>query len=983
MTDRSFAIRLALIDGGKVKAELRDVGDAGSRALKRIEDAAQPASRALQALDGVAGEVRGGLEAMNGRLGAVGSGLARLGPLGLAAGAALAGIGIAVSKGVEEAAKADQSYRRLEAVLKATGYASGLTAKQIAEFSDGIEASTLATAEGVQDAASILATFRSVSGETFTRALTLAQDMAAVFGQDMSSSATQLGKALEDPIEGLTALRRVGVSFTDSQKELIQTLVGTGQTAEAQRVILDALAQQVGGAGAGEAGGLTGATNRLQDAWGNLLEAIGRTPAVTGIAQGALSLLTGAIEKLTTVFEADPIGEQIEAAKARLTQARDELSRLETAGPGTPLLGQRFALDAQRQRVAALEKELDALTRIGEAEAKATEAEKARAEAGRRAAEAERRTEALASQSREIDKALERLATPAEKIAAVNRELAEMKKRLEALRAPDRSNAGEIDSAITKAEELARRQITALKGAGEGKSVDLTAARQRLQDYADKLVERAAAEGIDLKVISLVRSREEQQRLYDAWLARGKTGLPAAPPGQSKHEQGLAFDVAIQGGGSPEQWQRLGQLGKSMGLRWGGDFSRADPVHFEVPTEAAAGRAAEAAERAYKANREVIERLTQDLATFGNERQQFIDHAMERLSAGATDAQRQEVERLANSLFDEREAREQLAEAMRREEQLRAEGTRLIEATRTPAEQLAGTIAHLDELMQAGAIDAETHGRALANAYAQAKDAADRALAASRDWHDGVTRGLRDYASEATDAASHAEQVMNNAFQGMEDALVGFVQTGKLDFRSLVDSIMADLTRMAIRETITGPLAAALGGGGGGLFGSFFGGGGLFGSIFGGGSTAAAGAGGGAQLSSTTTSTAMQSWGTYHSGGIVGVDAVPTRSLPAAWLASAPQYHAGGLVAGEVPAVLKRGEAVFTPAQLRALGGASAVTVHVHNNVGARVTVREEQRGASERDVTIMIDRAIASRLADPSSAAARAAGIARTVPQR
>jgi lambda family phage tail tape measure protein len=873
MADRSLAIRLAVIDGGKVKAELRDVGDTGSRSLKRIEDAARPASRALQALDGVSSEVRGGLEAMSGRLGAVGSGLARLGPIGLAAGAALAGIGIAVSKGVEEAAKADQSYRRLEAVLKATGFASGLTAKQISSFADGIEASTLATAEGVEDAASILATFRSVSGETFTRALTLAQDMAAVFGGDLSSAATQLGKALEDPIDGLTALRRVGVSFSDSQKELIRTLVETGQTAEAQRVILDALAQQVGGAGAAEAGGLTGATNRLQDAWGNLLEAIGRTPAVTGIAQGALNLLSGAIENLTTVFEEDPIGEKIGAAKARLTQARDELSRLETAGPGTPLLGQRFDLDAQRQRVAALEKELETLTRIGEAEAKASEAEKARAEAGRRAAEAERRTEALATQSREIDKALERLATPAEKITAVNRELAEMKKRLEALRAPDNSNAGEIDAAIRNAEELARRQIAALRGTSEGKGVDLDTARQRLQDYANRLVERAAAEGIDLKVTSLVRSRDEQQRLYDAWLARGKTGLPAAPPGTSKHEQGLAFDVSIQGGGSPEQWQRLGQVGKSMGLRWGGDFSRADPVHFEIPTEVKADHAAEAAERAYEANREVIERLTQDLATFGDERQRFVDQALSRLSEGATAEQRAEVERLANSLFDERDAREQLAETMRQEEQLRAEGTRLIEATRTPAEQLAETIAHLDDLMRSGAIDAETHGRALADAYAQAEDAGDRALRASRDWQDGVTRGLRDYAAEATDAASHAEQVMGNAFQGMEDALVQFVQTGKLDFRSLVDSIMADLTRMAIRESITGPLAGLLSGGGGAAAGAAGGtsGGGLFGGL-------------GTFLA-----------GLFHEGGIAGDSGVRSRMVDPSIFLAAPRYHAGGI----------------------------------------------------------------------------------------
>ena len=137
-------------------------------------------------------------------------------------------------------------------MLKATGDASGLTAGEIANFAEEMEAATLASAESVMDAASILATFRSVAGDTFTRALRLAQDLAAVFGQDLRGSAVQLGKALEDPVEGINALRRVGVSFTASQRDLIASLVETGQTAAAQKVILDALEQQVGGAGAAE-----------------------------------------------------------------------------------------------------------------------------------------------------------------------------------------------------------------------------------------------------------------------------------------------------------------------------------------------------------------------------------------------------------------------------------------------------------------------------------------------------------------------------------------------------------------------------------------------------------------------------------------------------------------------------------------------------------------------------------------------------------
>jgi len=859
MADRNLAIRLAVIDGGKVKAELRDVGDSGARALQRIEQAARPASRALQALDGVAGEVRGDLEAMSGRLGAVGSGLARLGPIGLAAGAALAGVGLAVSRGVEEAAKADQSYRRLEAVLKATGQASGLTADEIATFADGIERSTLATAEGVQDAASILATFRSVSGETFTRALSLAQDMSAVFGQDLSGAATQLGKALEDPIDGLTALRRVGVSFSDTQKELIRSLVETGQTAEAQRVILDALEQQVGGAGAAEAGGLTGATNRLQDAWGNLLEAIGRTPAVTSLAQGALDLLSGAIEGISSAIDDDPVGQRIAAATAQLTQARDELARLEAGGPATPMLGQRFAIDEQRQRVAALEQELLTLTRIGDAEAEAARQERARALAGQQAAEAERRGDALASQRSQLEKALDQLTTdPAERIAQVNRELTETKKRLDALRAPDGGNASDVDAAIHEAEEIARRKIAVIN--------------QPLEEAAR-------------------RAREAAER-------------------QSAAEQA-------------------------------------------------------AAERAFQANEKVADDLAKQLALFGDERRQFVDQALSRLSETATDEQWVQVERLANALYDEKQARERLAESLRTEQQLRQQGARLTEQMRTPAEELAATLQQLDALMRAGAIDAGTHGRAIAEAYRQAEQAADRMLATSRDWQDGVTRALRDYADQAMDAASAAEQVTTSAFQGMEDALVGFVTTGKLDFASLVDAMIADLTRLSIRMAVLGPLGHALSGGLGGLVS------GLFGSSA---PTAGSGEAGAAPGPGTG--------GLYANGGVLAHGtAIPFAQggvvdRPTLF----PMAHGTGLMGEAGPeAVLPLKRLSSGRLGVEATGGPQ-VTVNVINNAGAKVTTEEQRDPSGNLSLNVIIDAletAMAQRAARPGSTLNRALAAA------
>jgi hypothetical protein len=74
---------------------------------------------------------------------------------GLAVGAALAVVTLGLKAAFEHAAEAEQSFNRLQAVLRATGNTTGLSGKQIAAFADQIEASTLATAEQVQDAAGV------------------------------------------------------------------------------------------------------------------------------------------------------------------------------------------------------------------------------------------------------------------------------------------------------------------------------------------------------------------------------------------------------------------------------------------------------------------------------------------------------------------------------------------------------------------------------------------------------------------------------------------------------------------------------------------------------------------------------------------------------------------------------------------------------------------------------------------------------------
>jgi lambda family phage tail tape measure protein len=273
----------------------------------------------------------------------------------------------------------------------------------------------------------------------------------------------------------------------------------------------------------------------------------------------------------------------------------------------------------------------------------------------------------------------------------------------------------------------------------------------------------------------------------------------------------------------------------------------------------------EAAEKVRAANERVVASLEAEREALAQtERERFIVQALTRLSAEATAQQRREVEALAGALFDEQQA-------LQARQRLMDEGRSVIDRTRTATEQHVAEIAKLNELLQAGAIDQATYARTV-------EDANDRALRSSHAWTDGATRFLKDYVAESNDAASATEQAFANAFRGAEDALVGFISTGKLEFQSLTDSILADLTRMTVRQTITAPLAGALQ--------SAFAGGGLS--------------------------------GVFHDGGIVGERPPAMRYTDASLFEHAPRYHGGGfagsgLLPDEVPIIARRGELVVPP----------------------------------------------------------------------
>ncbi len=164
---------------------------------------------------------------------------------------------------------------KLAAVLNATGQAAGYNLDQLKAQAGEMQGMTTVGDEVIINAQAILATFKEIKGDNFRDATQAALDMSAVLGQDLNTSILQIGKALNDPVKGMTALTRSGVSFTDQQKEVVKQLVATGDVAGAQAVILQEMAAQFGGAAAAQRETFDGMKIAAENAYGDVLEEIG------------------------------------------------------------------------------------------------------------------------------------------------------------------------------------------------------------------------------------------------------------------------------------------------------------------------------------------------------------------------------------------------------------------------------------------------------------------------------------------------------------------------------------------------------------------------------------------------------------------------------------------------------------------------------------------------------------------------------------
>jgi hypothetical protein len=198
-----------------------------------------------------------------------------------------------------------------DAIIKATGGAAGVTAEQVSKLSNKLSMQIGVDDELIQKTANLLLTFKQVHNQVgagnqiFDRAVVAAQDLGNVFGS-ADAAALQLGKALSNPVQGISALNRAGITFSQTQKDQIAQMVKNNDLLGAQKLILKEVESQVGGTAAASATGF----DKMKVALSNVGETFGGIliPYVEKFATFIINNVVPYLEQLGKVIGSQGVG---------------------------------------------------------------------------------------------------------------------------------------------------------------------------------------------------------------------------------------------------------------------------------------------------------------------------------------------------------------------------------------------------------------------------------------------------------------------------------------------------------------------------------------------------------------------------------------------------------------------------------------------------------------------------------------------------
>ncbi|RMM02760.1 phage tail tape measure protein [Pseudomonas amygdali] len=265
-----------------------------------LDKAERAATKAASGIGGAADAAAGGL----GSLSAAASAVA----------AAVSGISVGAifSTFITNTIDAENEQVQLAAVLKSTGSAAGYTRDQLNGMADAMADATSFSGGDISQAQTALLAFTGIVGKEFPRALQSAADMASRTGSTIQQSAETIGRALDVPSAGLTALSKQGFRFTEDQKKLVDTFESVGDVASAQGIVLQGLESTYGGAAAAARDTLGGAIEVVTNSFNDLL-------TKSGGLDSAKEALIGISDALKTPAAADGLVLAARAAAALAT----------------------------------------------------------------------------------------------------------------------------------------------------------------------------------------------------------------------------------------------------------------------------------------------------------------------------------------------------------------------------------------------------------------------------------------------------------------------------------------------------------------------------------------------------------------------------------------------------------------------------------------------------------------------------------------
>lgn len=606
--------------------------------------------------------------------------------------AGIAGItvGSVYLKIINETKQAEHEQAQLAAVLRSTGNSAGYTKTQLNEMANAMSALSVVSSGEINQAQTTLLAFTGIVGDEFPRALQSAIDMAQRTGMSVVSAAETVGRALDVPSKGLTALSRQGFRFTEEQKKLAEKLEAAGKTAEAQGIILQALEESYGGAAKAARDTFGGALSALQNQISSLL---------TG-SDGSLDEAKKSVNDLTDSLGGEDARKAFDAVTSWVIDLTSALAEMIV----------QFGLGIKYS-----DGFLDALRKYG-------------------------------------------------------------------LANPFKSNAEHVESI--------RKDIAALESAGndpallaqiggeQGRKDALRDAQQRLQYYEAMAVRDQSKKDRELLggMLGVPETGAPAQELEPIVIRPTGGGSKPKKPGSTVDEgqrfiQQMRERIALIG--LETEQEKL--LAKAVigTIKFKSEGQKAEAVRL-------AGQY-DSAKAAYE-QKKAVEELT---VSYGR----------------LLDEQERNYQAQLNSMGLGEKNRQYLAEQIQIQDEFRKRQENLDDALRrgdVSRERYETELRMLDE--------AQGRSLALLDRYNSEKQKKER------DWLLGAQEALINYGDEAANIYASVADAVAGAFKGMEDALVQFVKTGKLDFKSLADSIISDLARIAVRQGITGPLSGMLGG---------------------------------------------------------------------------------------------------------------------------------------------------------------------------